>query len=298
MQLPKATGTPLPQTATRAQPGDVAATAAPKRHPIGEQLTELAARLFADRLRITETEKRGSDVVDLTLSADRLEASLKTRRLFERFGCARKFFANCIRIETEAAGDPVALDVLAEFPDDEIKIFWVAIEDMPGMSDDIRDALRLQLLTAARINDVVEASRDEIDWNAKLWIFPGVRTKSGREHQLPLSELALSILRDLIARGDLESGRRARRAGATYVQSPWLFPSQRSVSSLMRRSEPLKRQRRTAETLEPRPDLLCACGKIFAQQVSSRTSTPTTFVEPQRQNWVNSTFPTKSSREY
>lgn len=34
--------------------------------------------------------------------------------------------------------------------DNEIKLFWAAIENMPGMGEDIRDALRLQLLTAAR----------------------------------------------------------------------------------------------------------------------------------------------------
>lgn len=139
----------------------------------------------------------------------------------------------------------------------EISKFWEAIDEMPGMSAGIRDALRLQLVTAARINEIVEAARSEIDWTEKLWIIPASRTKSRREHRLPLSEVALSILRDIIARCDLEDERRARRAGTAYTPSQWIFPSQRSVSSSSRRKEPLRRQRRTLETLEPHAATRC-----------------------------------------
>ncbi len=37
----------------------------------------------------------------------------------------------------------------------------------------------------------------EIDLDAKLWTLPAARAKNGREHQIPLSDLAVEILRSL-----------------------------------------------------------------------------------------------------
>ncbi len=84
----------------------------------------------------------------------------------------------------------------------EIKVFWEKSESLQGMSPAIRDALRLQLVTGLRINEVTEASRSEIDFDKNLWTVPEERTKSEREHVLPLSNLALEILRNVIARED------------------------------------------------------------------------------------------------
>jgi integrase len=143
------------------------------------------------------------------------------------------------------------------FDHDEIRTFWLLIEDMDGISQAMRDAMRIQLLTAVRIGEVVEARRDEIDFAARVWRIPAIRTKAEREHLLPLSDLALDIFRGAIERADAQAYRRADRQGTTCEPSAWVFPSQRTVGSVLRRDKPLKRQRRTDGAMEPHAVTRC-----------------------------------------
>ena len=59
-----------------------------------------------------------------------------------------------------------------------------------------RLALQFIALTVARSNEVVRATWEEIDLAAAVWIVPAARSKTRREHRVPLSEAALKILRD------------------------------------------------------------------------------------------------------
>lgn len=147
---------------------------------------------------------------------------------------------------------------------EEIAIFWHAIEGMPSISASIRDALRLQLLTALRINEVTEASRTEIDFDRKLWIVPAHRTKSEREHVLPLSDLALDLVRKIIARTYHEAERRARRYGTPFQEPRLLFPSRARVNPNTVEKE-LKWKRRVPEALDPHapPRSLIRCRKTL-----------------------------------
>lgn len=58
-------------------------------------------------------------------------------------------------------------------------------------------ALIFTILTAARSGETRGATLKEIDYDAAIWIVPGARTKSGREHRVPLIDEALAILRGL-----------------------------------------------------------------------------------------------------
>ena len=60
-------------------------------------------------------------------------------------------------------------------------------------------ALEYILLTAARTGEVVAAKWHEIDWNTKVWNVPGERTKTGKEHRVPLSTRAIEILQAMKA---------------------------------------------------------------------------------------------------
>ncbi len=72
-------------------------------------------------------------------------------------------------------------------------------------------ALEFAILTAARSGEVRGATWDEIDTDAKLWTVPAQRMKAGREHVVPLSSGALTLL-----------------AGLPRVDgSPLLFPAPR-----------------------------------------------------------------------
>jgi len=51
-----------------------------------------------------------------------------------------------------------------------------------------------QLLTITRPSEAAEARWDEIDFNAKEWKIPAARMKMNRDHTIPLSDEAISIL--------------------------------------------------------------------------------------------------------
>jgi integrase len=59
---------------------------------------------------------------------------------------------------------------------------------------DAARALEFAILTAARSGEVRGATWTEVDLKAKVWTIPGLRMKSGKEHRVPLSDWALSIL--------------------------------------------------------------------------------------------------------
>ena len=56
-------------------------------------------------------------------------------------------------------------------------------------------ALKLTILTAARTGEIVGARWKEIDFDKAVWTVPGTRMKTGREHRVPLSKAALSLLK-------------------------------------------------------------------------------------------------------
>ena len=58
-------------------------------------------------------------------------------------------------------------------------------------------ALEFAMLTAARSGEVRGARWAEIDRDAKLWTIPAARMKAGREHRVPMSNAALSMLEAL-----------------------------------------------------------------------------------------------------
>jgi integrase len=60
-------------------------------------------------------------------------------------------------------------------------------------------ALAFLILTAGRTGEVLGARWSEIDLEARLWVVPASRMKSGREHKVPLSDGALAILQALHA---------------------------------------------------------------------------------------------------
>ena len=63
-------------------------------------------------------------------------------------------------------------------------------------------ALAFIVFTAARSAEVRHATWDEIDLDARVWTIPASRTKTLREHQVPLSRLALAILAEARKLGD------------------------------------------------------------------------------------------------
>jgi integrase len=74
-------------------------------------------------------------------------------------------------------------------------------------------ALEFLILTGARTGEVIGATHDEFANSEKLWIIPGSRMKSGKDHRVPLNARSLDIINEMqgISKTHLFStGRRGR----------------------------------------------------------------------------------------
>jgi integrase len=64
-------------------------------------------------------------------------------------------------------------------------------------------ATQFAILTAARSGEVRGARWSEIDLDARLWTVPATRMKAGKEHRVPLSTAAVTLLQKLERKGEL-----------------------------------------------------------------------------------------------
>jgi integrase len=85
---------------------------------------------------------------------------------------------------------------LRAMPYDEVGGFLATVRGIDTIS---ARALELILLTAVRRNEGLGARWSEIDLAKALWTIPKERTKSGKEHTVPLSRQALAVLAELHA---------------------------------------------------------------------------------------------------
>ena len=76
---------------------------------------------------------------------------------------------------------------------DEIRTFWNNL-DNAKMSEGSKLALRLQLVTAQRKGEIVNAEWSEINFEDRVWTIPAHKAKNGLAHRVPLTDLALDIL--------------------------------------------------------------------------------------------------------
>lgn len=86
-------------------------------------------------------------------------------------------------------------------PFGKIADFTMALHMQEGTA---AQALEFLILTAARTGEVIGARWDEIDLAEEIWTVPSNRIKAGREHRVPLSATAMTILQRLRNEKDKE----------------------------------------------------------------------------------------------
>lgn len=69
--------------------------------------------------------------------------------------------------------------------------------ELAGRTAIAAKALQFTILTACRTSEVLDATWDEFDFDAKLWTIPAARMKAGQEHRVPLTDEMLAILEPL-----------------------------------------------------------------------------------------------------
>ena len=91
---------------------------------------------------------------------------------------------------------------------DELRRLWDALERHPNRH--AASAVQLQMLTGARLGEVLSAKCSDFDLDRGVWRKPSHQTKRKRAEHVPLSGAAIKLLQDLTAgRNDLDA---------------WLFP--------------------------------------------------------------------------
>jgi len=76
----------------------------------------------------------------------------------------------------------------------ELPVFVVELRKRTGTS---ARALEFLILTAARSGEVLGATWNEVDLNSAMWVIPAERMKTRHDHRVPLSPVALDLLRRL-----------------------------------------------------------------------------------------------------
>jgi hypothetical protein len=72
-----------------------------------------------------------------------------------------------------------------------VSSFMRELKEAPGVAP---QALMFAILTAARGAEAVDATWDEIDWDARTWVVAARRMKTRVEHAVPVSDAALEVL--------------------------------------------------------------------------------------------------------
>ena len=90
----------------------------------------------------------------------------------------------------------------AALPFDQVASFMADLREREGTA---ARALEFAILTSGRTSEVLGARWDEIDLQARVWTVPGERMKAGKEHRVPLSDAAVTVLERMqsVREGDL-----------------------------------------------------------------------------------------------
>ncbi len=162
------------------------------------------------KLKVDEIRRR-----DLVLLLDEIDAPIQANRVL---ALVRKMFNFAVDRGILEATPFVRMKLQHEENErtrvlgaDEIGAFWRGL-DKANIEKRTRLALKFLLVTAQRSIEVSAAPRSEIDLQARLWVIPASRTKNRYEHRLPLTPLAVEILKE---------------AYALSGDSPYVFPDKR-----------------------------------------------------------------------
>lgn len=125
---------------------------------------------------------------------------------------------------------------------DEIKTMWAGLADA-DMRESTRRVIRLCLITGQRVGEVAGMTADELDLDQRLWTIPAARSKNKREHAVPLSDMAVRIIRDQLADNSALAERKGREAPAFVFPGPGARASVTgaAIAKAIKREEVAKR---------------------------------------------------------
>ncbi len=168
------------------------------------------------------SEIRRADINEL-LRGLRKDSPIQANRIL---AYVKKFFGWCVDQGLLEASPAAAVKKPTKenkrdrvLSDSEIRAIWQACGELGPFGG----AFRFMLATAQRRSEVGGATWSEIDRTQRLWAIPRERTKGDRAHEVPLSDLALSIIdeRSKLNEFVFSTGRGARATGGATPISGW-----------------------------------------------------------------------------
>jgi integrase len=78
-------------------------------------------------------------------------------------------------------------------PHKDMAVFWTLLD---AKTDNSVTAFKLLILTAARTSEILGMDWAEVDLDRALWTVPADRMKAGRAHDVPLSTVAVDLLKE------------------------------------------------------------------------------------------------------
>ena len=129
--------------------------------------------------------------------------SPEARRVFEDFHAVLRWALSRGDIETDvmaAMRKPVGSQPRTRtLTADEIRVLWNGLSGALPRSKVSQRIIRLCLLTGQRVGEVAGMEVGELDLKARTWTIPASRSKNKHAHTLPLSDMAVEIIKDAIA---------------------------------------------------------------------------------------------------
>ena len=86
--------------------------------------------------------------------------------------------------------------------DDEIRTLWQGLPKALARSKQCQWIVKLCLVTGQRVGEVAGIVPAELDLKAREWRLPGSRTKNAHPHVVPLSDLAIEIIKEAMAENE------------------------------------------------------------------------------------------------
>ena len=153
----------------------------------------------------------GSTPVDQITTADLVQVLLPVwhtkaetaRKLKTRLGVVLRWSIAAGYRSDDPAGPALAAALprraaqakhLASLPHDQVAATLEKLDTLPGAWPPAVACIRFLAATAARSGEARFATWDEVDLEARTWSVPAERTKTSREHVVPLSSAALAAL--------------------------------------------------------------------------------------------------------
>ena len=152
--------------------------------------------------KITEVQRR--DITSIVAPIIRRGAPTEAARTFEdtrallRWALGQGYID---RNPTEAMELPIAKSAPRErvLTDAEIKTLWNGLPKALVRSVQCQRIIKLCLVTGQRVGEVAGMQAAELDLKKAEWIIPGNRSKNSFEHKVPLSALAIDLIKAALA---------------------------------------------------------------------------------------------------